>query len=937
MRANVAVALESWDDPMFEFGSFRIDPHKKILWREGKVVPLGPKVVHTLAILVSRREQVISREELIHQVWGDTIVEENNLAHNISVLRKTLKEDPGRAFAIETVPRRGYRFSKASQADVAEIMANASRPQLVAIQHAETGTRRRWLRLAMALGLLLLAGSVVYLAGRHLRAKGTARRSVAVIGFVNLSHQADSAWLSPALAEMMGTELAAGGKLLTIPDETVSRARVELKLDDRDDFSAETLGRLRQDLNAEVVVGGAYAVLPPKAEAVENGSQPVAGQVRLDLRVQDTKTGEVLDAISETGEQSDLFDLVARAGTRVRQDLGVETATAEVTKQASAATSSNPQAVRLYAEGTEKLRSFDALGARDLLQQAVQADPNYALAHSALAETWMALGYNGRAAEAAGTAYRLSGTLGLEQKLLVEGQYREAAHQWKKAAAAYQTLLDAYPDDLEYGLRLARAQRLGAQYREALMTVGNLRRLPAPFAGDPRIDLEESKVHITMGDVAAAESAADAAEQKGKARGSGLLIAQAKLLTPEGAKSFANDQEDARRICQSLGDMDCVGQALLQVAKAQDSQPASESILIHALAIFNDLGDERRVGQTQTELGAFYVHHADLVKGRQAYSEARATCEKIEDLSCVTKTILNDGDIDNMTGDVGAAKRKFQQALVIARQTGEDQLVWGSLNNIAVVLTDYEGNLAEAETIDRELVEIDRKDGRVQRMNFTLSNLGTVMAEEGQLAEARRMLEEVEDWSMKSRGKPDFGNSAVSLAEIDVAENRGADAEARLLPMAKVLEDEKDGFAVTYYDGIANALLAQNKPVEAQRAAAHARRLLSDSDIGFDSYHLSIIEARAMAAANPHDPQASAKALAMLRDVINQCRRRGFVGLEFQARLAEGQIEMQSGQDDIGRVRLASLERDASTKGFGTIAREASVKRELPRIPRKHL
>src|SRR5262249_55298638 len=92
------------------FGRFRLDLTNSVLWRDERLVPLGPKVVHTLALLVSQRGEGVSRQEIIQQVWGDTVVEDNSLAHNIFVLRKVLKEDAANGFSIETVPRRGYRF-----------------------------------------------------------------------------------------------------------------------------------------------------------------------------------------------------------------------------------------------------------------------------------------------------------------------------------------------------------------------------------------------------------------------------------------------------------------------------------------------------------------------------------------------------------------------------------------------------------------------------------------------------------------------------------------------------------------------------------------------------------------------------------------------------------------------------------------------------------
>ena len=235
----------------------------------------------------------------------------------------------------------------------------------------------------------------------------------------------------------------------------------------------------------------------------------------------------------------------------------------------------------------------------------------------------------------------------------------------------------------------------------------------------------------------------------------------------------------------------------------------------------------------------------------------------------------------------------------LARQTGEDQLIWGSLNNIASLLSDYKGDLPQAEATYRQLVEIDRNSGKKWRMDFTLSNLGAVLTEEGHLAEARRLLTEVQDRSFKSTGHPAISAAARSrLAEIDVAEGRPQDAEARLLPMAKVLEEDQHGFAVTYYDEIAAAQLAENKPLEAQRTAAHARQLLGGTEDRLRySYHLAITEAKLAAALHPEIRMCLARSLVRLREITAQCSKSGFYSLELEARLAEGEIEMRSGED----------------------------------------
>ena len=102
----------------FEFGPFRLDLSERLLMRNDKAVQLSPKVFETLAFLVENSGHILEKDELIKQLWPDTFVEESSLAQNIFQLRRALKEGGSSRKYIETVPKRGYRFS----ADVREIV-----------------------------------------------------------------------------------------------------------------------------------------------------------------------------------------------------------------------------------------------------------------------------------------------------------------------------------------------------------------------------------------------------------------------------------------------------------------------------------------------------------------------------------------------------------------------------------------------------------------------------------------------------------------------------------------------------------------------------------------------------------------------------------------------------------------------------------------------
>ena len=109
----------------YQFGSFQVDGVERVLFRDGQPVILTAKAFDTLLALVERHGHVVDKRELMDRVWPETHVDENNLAQNISILRKALDRQDGRS-CIETVPRRGYRFI-GEVVEVDDLTADAKR------------------------------------------------------------------------------------------------------------------------------------------------------------------------------------------------------------------------------------------------------------------------------------------------------------------------------------------------------------------------------------------------------------------------------------------------------------------------------------------------------------------------------------------------------------------------------------------------------------------------------------------------------------------------------------------------------------------------------------------------------------------------------------------------------------------------------------------
>mgnify|MGYP002784236050 CR=1 FL=1 len=107
---------------LYDFGHYRLDAGKRLLSRDGEIVPLKSKDLDLLLALVERSGQVLSKDDLMKQVWPDSLVEEGNLSVHIFALRRALGETPEDHNFIVTVPGRGYSFV----AEVRAVSGNSS-------------------------------------------------------------------------------------------------------------------------------------------------------------------------------------------------------------------------------------------------------------------------------------------------------------------------------------------------------------------------------------------------------------------------------------------------------------------------------------------------------------------------------------------------------------------------------------------------------------------------------------------------------------------------------------------------------------------------------------------------------------------------------------------------------------------------------------------
>jgi len=732
------------------------------------------------------------------------------------------------------------------------------------------GLGDRFLRRASAPGRMLPSSPV------------KSRRSVAVLGFKNVSERQDEAWLSTALAEMLTTELAAGEQLRAVPGENVARMKINLSLPETDSFGQDTLERIRKNLNADEIVLGSYVPLG-------------GGQIRVDLRLQDTRAGEILAVASVKGDEAQVDDLVGRAGTILREKLGVGAISPAQALAVKATLPQNPDAARFYSEGLQRLHQFDYLHARDLLQKAIEVEPQYALAHSALAVAWKGLGYDAKAKDEAKKAFDLSAGFSREDRLWMEGQYREFTNDRAKAVETYRTLYEFFPDNLDYGLRFVSSQTTAGKGKDALATLDMLRKLPSASTESARIDLADAVASASLGDYKRQELSSGKSVAAADAQGARLLAAQARISHCSSLRYVGKPKEaistceDAQKIFEAAGDYGNAARALNNIAVVlmeQGDAAGAQAKYQESLASTSRNGDKRSHAMALNNLAGVLTLQADFPGARKLLTESTDDFREIGDKRGVVTSLENIGIILTGEGKLGEAAKKYQEALIIAREMGNKSLTGYALYLLGEIYA-YQGNLTAARKSDEQALQIRSELGEPRTISETQLSLANLSLEEKQYA------------------------NAESLAR---------DASAQLEKLNSV-DDASVGYCI-----LARVLAAEAKTADAQAAIEKAAALAQK---GSDtSARLRIAIESALLRANSGVPADVSEAKKAIQSALADATKQNLTGIQLEARLAQGEVEMKSGDRTNGRAHLAALQKDAAAKGFLLIARKSAAARQ---------
>ena len=745
------------------------------------------------------------------------------------------------------------------------------------------------------------------------------RPSVAVLGFKNLSGRDDEVWISTALSEMLGAELAAGEELRIVPSEDVARMKLDLALPDAPSYSRDTLGRVRNHLSADMVVLGSYL-----AQGKDAG-----GKVRIDLQLQDTQRGETIAVISREGLESNLTDLVSQGGARLRQKLRIGDVSSSDALEVRAILPENPEAARLYSEGLAKLEGFDALAAKELFEKAIRVDPNHALSHSALADAWSGLGYDAKAKAEAKKASDLSATLPREQRLFVDGRYREFARDLPAAIEVYRTLRNYFPDNLIYGLRLAAVQTRAGLGKEALQTIDRMRQLRKPASDDPRIDIQEAAAAQLMGDFKREQQSAAGAATKAEARGARLVMAEAKAREAWAWDRLgdldraAKEMYEVRDLAASAGNPWLTASALRGIGVVlynQGNFAEARKFYSEALDLFRKTGAQRHVSAVLTDLGNILYDQGKMLEARKYYEDGLKVDREVDNAAGVASDL---GDIANVLdglGDLVGATGMHEQSLQAFRGVGDKRGEASTLNNLGQVYLER-GQVSSAQQSLDQALAIQKEIGYQRGRGFSLTLVAQVLFQQGRLDEAKTTIEQAIALRKEQKDESNVARSQIWLAEILLELQNPAEAESLARAAAAVFEQNKVADAGAFSEAtLAKALLAQKKWKEAKAAADRALALSQQTTDRPSRFSVALAAAEVDAASG-----RVAEATKALENTHVEARLHGYFEYELQSQLQLAQIEIQVGHSAIGRARLHQMQEEARNKGFLLISHKAAA------------
>lgn len=444
---------------VYSFGSYALDPSKRLVLRDGEKVPLTPKAFDVLCLLVEHGGAVVSKDRLLAAVWPDTVVEESNLAFQISLVRKALGDRSDEPRYIATVPGQGYQFVApvAIVSPVTELIIEEKAIDSITVEETSEEASHRLAPYAIAAGLVLLivVAFFAFRAREHRQPHApSAIETIAVLPF------------KPLVATDRDEALELG-----MADATIGR-----------------ISRLRGVVVRPLTAVRRYTALEQDAleagrelgvEAVLEGTiQRSGSRLRITARLLRVADSVQLWEGQFDDQASEIFKLQDRLSSRIVEELSLELSPEDRQRIARHETE-NVEAYRAYSLAVLHMMRARSDQFREAIRQferAIELDPGYAAAHAGLANCLVTLPVS---SDTTSAEHFLRGRAAAATALALDPQNADAYvalgtakfwHEWdwKGAEDALRRAIALDPNHASAHLRLAHLLSNTGRHDEAM-------------------------------------------------------------------------------------------------------------------------------------------------------------------------------------------------------------------------------------------------------------------------------------------------------------------------------------------------------------------------------------------------------------------------------------------------------------------------------------
>jgi eukaryotic-like serine/threonine-protein kinase len=611
--------------------------------------------------------------------------------------------------------------------------------------------------------------------------------TLTVVPLRNASGDPKLDWLGAYVSDTLSTDIGQSSHLHTLPSNRVHQVLTNLQLRPGEAIDADTLSHIVQLTNTDIAVSGQYVRL--------------GDQIQITATIQDIKHDRTTAVTAIAANEQALPSAIDSLADQVRKSLNFSSNQInELKAQAFKPSSHSIDALRAYEQGIDFMRVGKNMDASQSFQAGVNADPQFALAYSALSQAQETLGHLADAEQSSRKAVELANAPGFPQleKMMIDANRAAILNDTKKAIGLYESVAQAMQGNFDIQFTLGSLYADTGDYDKARAIFGKM------LAADPKNVLalwRSGATELQSGHFQAALEPLAQGEILTNATGNQEL--HAKILLNMGvAYRFLNRNDEALRyfgesaaISEKIGQKRGVAAALSDTAQVQyieDKLDAAMDNLKKAIALYQEIGSTKDAGDRLIDLGDIYQSRGANDEALKQYHEALQIERDAGDQNREALCLTNIGGLSLSKGDTESAFTYFQQALQLGERIGAPLRISDPLQGLGDAYT-ATGRYDEALASLKRAQDICRSNGNADCVAQTQRKVGVVLGYQARFGAAVDSLQQsVRGYQALGDKNSNFALALLSLAEALTRAGRGEEAAPYLDQAESLAHDLKD-------------------------------------------------------------------------------------------------------------------------------------------------